>query len=118
MSTYSKADPIQIARMTFDEEAEATRVVMVPTEMSMELSAEDGDSILAHPVMQVLEVEAGQIVDTSKARRVMSVVDEVVITAVILSTEVPMYMLNSMLPSEICVPAIKCSKATTLILQS
>lgn len=43
----SKADPIQIARMVFDEESQANRVKMVDHEMAIELDAADGDSVIA-----------------------------------------------------------------------
>lgn len=45
----SKADPSHITQMTFDEEAWAVRTRLVDTEINMELSADDGDSVLSHP---------------------------------------------------------------------
>ena len=55
MKEISKADPIQIARRVFDEESDSNRVKLVETEMAIELSAEDGDSVLAVHTSLVLQ---------------------------------------------------------------
>ena len=49
-----KLDPIQMQRKVYDEQIEANRVTVVGTEMGIELSAQDGDSILAIPMSQSL----------------------------------------------------------------
>lgn len=43
-----KLDSLQIQRNVYDANSKATRVVMVPTEMAIELSHEDGDSVTSH----------------------------------------------------------------------
>lgn len=45
----SKQDPSHITQMTFDEDSWAVRTKLVDTEMNMELSAEDGDSVISQP---------------------------------------------------------------------
>lgn len=49
----SRLDPTQIAQMTYDEVSRATKVKLQDTEMNMELSADDGDSVLSEPVKLV-----------------------------------------------------------------
>lgn len=49
----SKQDPTHIQQMTFDEDKWAVRTHIVDTEMSMELSADDGDSVIAEPTRLV-----------------------------------------------------------------
>lgn len=50
----TKLDPVQIQRMAFDEEVNANRAKLVDTEIAVELSAEDGDSVYAIPVSLTL----------------------------------------------------------------
>jgi hypothetical protein len=42
----SKVDPVHIQQYVYDEELEAYRVHILPTEIQMELNAEDGDSVI------------------------------------------------------------------------
>ena len=48
-----KLDSVQMQRQCFDSVAKANRVKLTDTEMSMELSHEDGDSITSHPATLV-----------------------------------------------------------------
>lgn len=112
----SKMDPSQITQTAYDEAAEAHRVLMVPTEMSMELSADDGDSVHAIPKMQVIQVQAGQVVDSSQAK-VVTCVPEAQLTAVIGEVEVELPVVG-MIPMPICTPGLKANISCTLILQS
>lgn len=48
--TYSKLDTIQIQRKVFDEEDESNRVKIINTEMEINVSAEDGDSVYSVPL--------------------------------------------------------------------
>lgn len=45
----SKLDPSQITQYVYDSTSEAFKVKLQDTDISMELSASDGDSITAHP---------------------------------------------------------------------
>lgn len=113
----SKADPNQIVQITFDEELEAVRVHVLPTEMQMELSAEDGDSIQTQKQMQVIVASAGQVIDSSKASR-MCLSAESVVSMVVGELEVSLGTLTPGQVKEICSPAIKIATACTVILQS
>jgi hypothetical protein len=117
MAEYSKLDPYQIQRITFDEESSAVKVKMIPIEMSMELSADDGDSILSLKQMQVIEALAGQVIDTSKASR-MNVVSAspVACSMVINSQEISLGNLSGI--HDVCSPAIKVAVACIVVLQS
>lgn len=45
----SKLDPSQIAQYVYDSVSEAYKVKLQDTDISMELSATDGDSVTSHP---------------------------------------------------------------------
>jgi hypothetical protein len=45
----SKIDPIHIQQYVFDEETESLKVKLIPIEMSIELDANDGDSVKCYP---------------------------------------------------------------------
>lgn len=111
----SKADPIQIARMVFDEEAEANRVTMVNTELAIELDAADGDSVIAISQMTVHDLKAGDILETSTARR-MTCFPIKTIKAVIMEQEIDLGQIGHS-PVDICVPAIKVEEDCIIVLQ-
>lgn len=119
----SKMDVNHIQQITFDEDAEAVRVLMLPTDMSIELSAEDGDSVQTQKQMQVLEVLANQIIDTSKASKICILsedlsVESVSAIALVLNKEIHLMELVPGHIEAICVPAIKLSVNCIVILQS
>lgn len=116
MAIRSKADPIQITQRTFEEDLDAIRVVMLPTEMEMNLSTESGDSIHAISKMQVIQCEAGDVIQTSEARRICCF-PESELKAVLGEVEHSLGVMAS-LPQEICVPAIKVMSACTVVIQS
>lgn len=47
-------DPVHIEQTEHDSDAEAKRVMVVSTDMSIELSAEDGDSVMAKNESQIV----------------------------------------------------------------
>lgn len=112
----TKMDPIQIQRASFDEEKMANRVVMAPTEMSIELNHEDGDSVYSHQKMQVIQCKAGQVVDTSHVDTICCTTS-VALSAVILNKEMPFATLSRLTPLAICVPAVKVATDCVLILR-
>ncbi len=112
----TKMDPIQIQRASFDEAQSAVRVAMAPTEMAVELSHEDGDSVYSYKEMKVIECKAGQVIDTSLVQTICST-SIVAIKAVVLGEELNMGSLAILTPKEICVPAIKVMQACKLILR-
>lgn len=114
----TKLDPVHIAQYGFDEDLEAHRVHILPHDMEFNLSADSGDSILTQKQMLVLEVQPGQIIDTSKHSKVAVACDtEVTLTAVISNND---YSLGTvgLHPIALCVPHVKADKACTIILQS
>jgi hypothetical protein len=113
---HSKADPIQIARATFDEAAEAQRVIMVQAEMAIEISADDGDSVITQSAMEVHVLEAGATVDTSKMKR-MSCYPAAIVKVVIGEVEHNLATVGST-PVEVCAPMVKVMTACTVVVQS
>lgn len=65
MGTGSKLDPNQITKIEHDDASGAKRVTMVNTEMSIELDADDGDSVQIQPRSYSNMVTLGQELDIS-----------------------------------------------------
>lgn len=61
----SKLDPTHITQMTYDENSEAVKVKIQDAEMSIELSANDGDSVTSHPVKLVASAMGCDITDNN-----------------------------------------------------
>ncbi len=115
--SHSKLDPYQIQRMTFDEESNSVKVTMLPVEMAMELSADDGDSVLSIPKMQVIEADADQIIDTSKAKKMNIIAGSAVACSMVInSQEISLGSLSGI--HDVCSPAIKVAAACIVVLQS
>lgn len=68
MQESSKKDPNQIARCEHDDESNSKRVMVVNTEMGMELSHSDGDSIFSIPSVQSVSMANGDVVSISDFR--------------------------------------------------
>lgn len=66
MSERSKLDQTHIAQMTFDEDSRSMKVKITDTEMSMELNADDGDSVLSKPVKLVASAMECKAEDNGK----------------------------------------------------
>lgn len=66
----SKRDPQQIARYEHDEVLGCKRVSVVGTEMAIELSADDGDSVLVRPETTSLSPQLGAAIDVSKFKTI------------------------------------------------
>ena len=45
----SKIDPVHIQQYVYDDETESLKVKLIPMEMSIELDANDGDSVKCYP---------------------------------------------------------------------
>jgi hypothetical protein len=116
MANRSKMDPNQITQHTYEEELEAIRVHVLPTQLEMSITAESGDSILAVPKMQVIRCLAGQVVDTTQFKKAVAIPDTAV-SIVVLDQELPHGNLT-VVPQDICVPALKVATDCILILQS
>lgn len=46
----TKMDPVHIQQCVFDEDTESNKVKLVGTEIEIELSADDGDSVISRPM--------------------------------------------------------------------
>jgi hypothetical protein len=113
----SKLDSTQIFQHVYNEEKEAFSVDMLPTEMSIELNADDGDSVIARREMEVLDVSADEIIATSKHSR-MSVTVETEIKMVVSGIEISLGILAPGQVKEICSPEIIVILACKVVLQS
>lgn len=60
----SHLDPVQIARLRFDVEKHADKVTIVD-DLHIELSHEDGDSVITKKKTVVIKLTSGQIIDLS-----------------------------------------------------
>ena len=118
MSRINKGmDPIHIAQSVYDADLEAQRVYMLPTELEMELNADDGDSVLALRQMQVVDAQADVLIDSSKATR-MTVTETCEVKMAVADVEISLGSLNPGQILEICSPQIKVSVSCKVILQS
>lgn len=113
----SKLDPSQIQQHVYDETNEALKVSLTPIEMAIELDANDGDSVLVIPKMQVIDADADQIIDTSMAKR-MSVSADCTLSLIIEDIEILAGTISAGEVREICIPQIKLSQACKVVLQS
>ena len=114
----SKMDPSHITQTIYDENMEAIRVHVLPTEIEMNISADSGDSVLVEKKMQILEVKAEQIIDTSKASRMSLVVDQSLEVFAVIGTKEISLGLVGIHPLDLCVPAVKVTADCILILQA
>ncbi len=76
MQESSKKDPNQITRCEHDDESNSKRVMVVNTEMGMELSHSDGDSIFSIPSVQSVSMASGDVVSISDFREYQVFSDE------------------------------------------
>lgn len=68
MVESSKKDPNQIVRCEHDDESNSKRVMVVNTEMGMELSHTDGDSIYSIPSLTSVSINSGDVINISEFR--------------------------------------------------
>lgn len=101
----SKMDPGQITQSAYDEQMEAHRVYMLPTEMEFDTHN-----------MQVHDAKAGDIIDTSEAMRINIIaVEPVEIKMIILEQEISLGNISGI--KEICSPAIKAMADCLIVVQ-
>lgn len=118
----SKLDPNQIFQHVFEDDTEALRVQMLPTEMEMNISSESGDSVLIHADCLTLETHSGDVLQTGKFTKlaVYSIDPTVKVTlkAKVLGLLIPVteIVVNSG-PTEICSPemVIDCGEASVIV---
>lgn len=113
MANNNQLDPVHIQRRSFDSEKDAMRVSMLPMEMSMELNADDGDSVLAKRQMEVVQLNNNDTVDCSKYSRIMFFTSDITFDKMTLKVlinnniELPFTQLSPNVLLEICCPKIK-----------
>jgi hypothetical protein len=66
---YTRLDPNQVSRIVFDEDLEANRVTIIGTEMSIAVSAEDGDSVQTVPMALRMDLQASEELDCLWAQK-------------------------------------------------
>lgn len=71
VSSMSKYDSAQIPKLTFDPLTNSNKVTLVSTDISIELSAADGDSVISKSMASSMILVSGQIVDISQANELM-----------------------------------------------
>lgn len=76
MAGRSKLDPNQISQFEHDEENCAKRVTIVNTEMAMELSADDGDSVQGQARVFEYQVISGEEFDITFCKELIIYCDE------------------------------------------
>ena len=113
-------DPVHILQHIYNEDSESINVELLPTEISMELNADDGDSVLVQKQMTVLDdVQDGQLIDTSKASRLCILSEDsnaqVELFAVIGNKNISLGSLSLGQIKEICLPEIFLATNTSLI---
>ena len=115
----SKADPIQIQQMTFNEEAKAVRVDLVPTEMNVTLDHRDGDSVYTVKRMTVVEAKAGDVINCEEVETICRIggVIENINVLVLGLTITDALKLPQCVPVNICVPAIQVKEDCILVLR-
>lgn len=59
----SKLDPVQIQQLTYDEESNAIKVKLQGTTIELELNAQDGDSVTAHPAKLIASALGCEVSD-------------------------------------------------------
>lgn len=102
----SKVDPNQITQITFDEEMEAVRVQILPTEMEFDVHQ-----------MEVIEAVAEQEIATHNYLRMNIICDAPVeIKMVVAGQEVSLGAKSGI--CEICTPAIKVMADCIIVLQN
>lgn len=115
----SKMDPVHMLQEAYDESTQAFSMQLKNLEMAIELSADDGDSVLTQTKMVELKVTAGDIIDTSKYSKVCALGASTLIKAVMSdSVEIELPALAQGIVVAICVPKIKVMSDCYIILQS
>lgn len=82
--SMSKLDSNQINKLTYDSVNNANRMTMVSTDIAIELSAADGDSVIAKSQSTALLIINDQVVDLSMVNSIMFVSQDVVTVGVFL----------------------------------
>ena len=104
----SHLDPVQIARLKFDIEKQADKVTIVDN-LHIELSHQDGDSVITKNKTEVIKLTSGQIIDLSYASTVCLVgnLSECKLIQVIDNTDVLEINLLKGRPTQVCATIVR-----------
>lgn len=116
----SKADPIHIQQLTFNEESKAVRVDLVPTQMNVALTHTDGDSVYTVKRMTVVDAKVGDIINCEEVETICRLTGTIENVHVYLGPEdllIDALKLQKAVPTIICVPAIQVKEDCILVLR-
>jgi hypothetical protein len=80
MARSKNLDPVHMLQHSYDEDVEAFKVKLADTEMAMELSADDGDSVLTFKPMLVIDAKMDELLDSAKYSKICIYEDEVILS--------------------------------------
>ncbi len=116
----SKLDPSHIIQHIYDTATESAKVSIQNLDLAIELSADDGDTIVPQKKMIEVAVAINDIIDTSKYSRICMFGQATMAIKAVLAnnTEYTLVTLAAGVYQDICVPRIKVPSAGFIILQS
>jgi hypothetical protein len=100
-------DPVHIEQAEHDHEAEAKRVMIVSTEMAIELSADDGDSVISKHESKIVSGEEPADCRGMKTVCLFGICDSVMISPADSGENWHLLSLTALVPKEICARRIK-----------
>lgn len=104
----TKLDRNQIEKMSFDEETNSKRVYLAGGELSVELDAEDGDSIIVKHDTQLLPISNNDIIDLSRYSKICLIgASSCKISAIVDNQEILLYNISQGDVKEICLKSVK-----------
>jgi hypothetical protein len=108
MSEMSKLDKHQMDKITFDEQTRSRRMFLAGGELSIELNAEDGDSVLVKQDTQMIPVSNNQILDLSRYSKICLIgATSCKINAMLDNQAILLYNIQQGDVKEICLKSVK-----------
>ncbi len=108
MSDMSKLDKHQMDKLSFDPETNSRRMYIAGGELSLELDADDGDSVLVKQDTQILEVNNNEVIDLSRYSKVCLIgAESCQLKAVIDNQEFMLYNIAQGEVKQICLASVK-----------
>lgn len=114
----SKVDPVHMMQFAFDDASESFKTKLTDTEISMELSAEDGDSVIAKREFLVVSIDENSPPLNVSMYSQVCAYDNIQVTIMLENNSVLGQF--SLIPSnvtDILAPYIKVDKPCTLVLR-
>lgn len=112
-------DTNQIQKACYDPVLEAMKVSLLPTELAIELSADDGDSVISRKEMLVQSVLSDEVIDISKFSRISVLSEDLNLTIdlkVVLNENIEIAIGSIQLAAirDVCYPKIKLIFSSSL----